>query len=57
MAGIAQASGQAAVHHGMFAIMQADAGALVYQRLHAVKVSICPIELTPLNVRQVRRLG
>jgi hypothetical protein len=57
MAGISQTSGQAAVHHGVLAVMQADAGTLVNERLNPIKVGVCPIEFPPLNVRQVGRLG
>ena len=43
--GIAQAARQAAVHHGVLAIVQADTGVLVDQRLHAGEIGIGPGEL------------
>jgi hypothetical protein len=49
MPGFTQAPGNAAVHHGVFAIMQADAGPLINQRLDARKILITPDELPPLR--------
>jgi hypothetical protein len=46
---LAQAPGQAAVDHGVLAIVQADAGPLVDQRLYACEIPRRPLELTPLG--------
>jgi hypothetical protein len=49
--GFAQTARQAAVHHGVLAIVQADSRSLVNQRLHLRKVRIGPHKLAPLGQR------
>ena len=48
---IAQPPRQAAVDHGVLAIVQADASALIDQRLHTGKVCVGPDKFTPLGQR------
>ena len=49
VSGFAQSPGQAAVNHGVLAVVQADPSALVNEGLDPIEISVCPCEFSALK--------